>query len=194
MNTGYKQAVIAYKVSKPTGEALDVNGQLVSASGRKQAIALLEGHVNPNPSKYEVEFYYNKNGIVTGNPTISLDVQSCPIGYIRVNPARLILEEPAVSATFILECSNDWWLISGPTNYMGLDYPAGSAGQYNIRVTGIAIGDGYFTFQNIATLQTATLYVANVSGRPWILETGYWNNLGFWYADGIWNYNNIIHI
>lgn len=186
--TGYKQATVAYKVSRSGGEPLDVNGILTRISGRKQAIAVLEGYPNPDPIKYEVEFYYDKNGIVSGNPTISLDIQSCPIGYIRVNPTRLILEEPAVNATFTLECSNDWRLISGPTDYIGLDYTAGSAGQYTIRATGIAVGDGYFTFQDIATLQTTILYVANISGRPWILETGYWNNLGFWYTGGIWNY------
>lgn len=187
-NTGYKQATIAYKVSKPGGEPLDVYGQLTRMSGRKQAIALLTGHVNPDFSKYEIEFYYDKDGTITGNPTITYDVVSCPVGYIRVNPIRLILEEPAVSAMFILECSNDWRLISGPINYIDIDYKMGSAGQYTIKATGLAIGDGYFTFQNIATLQTAIIYIANVSGRPWVLEDGTWNMLGFWYNDGIWNY------
>lgn len=187
-NTGYKQAIIAYKVSKPSGEPLDVNGQLVRDSGRKQAIALLTGHVNPDPSKYETEFYYDKDGIISGNPTIKYDVTSCPVGYIRVNPTRLILEEPSVSATFILESFNDWRLISGPINYISLDYTAGNAGQYIIKAMGITIGDGYFIFQNVATLQTATLYVANVSGRPWVLENGKWNRLGFWYGNGIWKY------
>ena len=68
MNTGYKQATIAYKVSKPGGEPLDVDGNLTRISGKKQAIALLEGHVNPDASKYEVEFYYDKRGSVTGTP------------------------------------------------------------------------------------------------------------------------------
>lgn len=187
-NTGNKQAIIAYKVSKPGGEPLDVNGQLISVSGRKQAIALLQGHINPNPSLYEVEFYYDKDGTITGNPTITYDVVSCPVGYIRINPSRLILEEPAVSATFILESSSSWRLISGPTNYISIDYTAGSAGKYTITARGVNIGLGYFVFQNIATLQTATIFIANVSGRPWILEDGTWNMLGFWYNDGIWNY------
>ena len=187
-NTGYKQAVIAYKVSKPNGEPLDVNGQLTSVSGRKQAIALLEGHVNPDPTKYEVEFYYTKDGTVTGNPTITYDVLSCPVGYIRVSPSRLILEEPAVSATFTLESSSSWRLISGPTNFINIDYTAGGAGSYTITAKGVSIGQGYFIFQNVATLQTATIFIANVSGRPWILENGTWDMLGFWYDDGIWNY------
>lgn len=187
-NTGYKQAVIAYKVSKPGGEPLDVNGQLTSVSGRKQAIALLTGRVNPNPALYEVEFYYDKDGTITGNPTITYDVVSCPVGYIRVNPSRLILEEPAVSATFTLESSSSWRLINGPTGFISIDYTSGCAGAYVIKATGVAIGQGYFTFRNDATLQTATVYIANVSGRPWVLETGSWNMLGFWYNDGVWNY------
>lgn len=187
-NTGYKQAVIAYKVSKPGGEPLDVNGQLTSVSGRKQAIALLQGHFNPSPSLYDVEFYYDKDGAITGNPTITYDVHTCPIGYIRVNLSRLILEEPALSATFTLESSNSWRLISGPTNYVSIDFTAGSAGLYILNATGLQNGGGYFTFRNLATLQTATIYIAYVSGRPWVLEDGTWNMLGFWYNDGIWNY------
>lgn len=187
-NTGYKQAIIAYKVSKPDGEPIDVNGQLTSVSGRKQAIALLTGHVNPDPSKYEVEFYYDKNSVVTGNPTITYDVQNCPVGYIRITPARIILEAPTLKSTFVLESSSSWRVISGPTNYVALSLTTGGAGRYVITAEGVAIGEGYYVFENIATLQRTALYVAYVSGRPWVLETGYWNNLGFWYEDGIWNY------
>lgn len=187
-NTGYKQATIAYKVSKPGGEPLDVNGQLTSVSGRKQAIALLQGHINPDTSKYEVEYYYDKDGTITGNPTITYDIQSCPIGYIRVNPVRLILEYPTVSASFVLESSNTWRLIGGPTEHISIDYTAGSAGVYTISVSGISYGGGYFIFRNEATLQTATIYIVFVSGRPWVLEEGTWNMLGFWYNNGIWNY------
>lgn len=187
-NTGNKQAIIAYKVSKPGGEPLDVDGNLTRISGKKQAIALLIGHVNPNPNIYEVELYYDKSSIVTGNPTVTRDIVSCPIGYIRITPKRLILEEPAVSATFTLECSSSWRLISGPTNYISIDYRQGGAGTYVITATGIAVGQGYFIFRNEAILETATIYIANVSGRPWVLEDGTWNMLGFWYNDGIWNY------
>jgi hypothetical protein len=187
-NTGYKQAIIAYKVSKPGGEPLDVNGLLTSVSGRKQAIALLTGHVNPGPSKYEVEFYYNKDGTISGNPTITYDVEACPVGYIRITPTRIILEAPTLESAFVLESSSSWRVIGGPTNYVTLSLTAGGAGRYIITAEGITVGGGYYVFENVATLQRTTLYVAYVSGRPWVLETGYWNNLGFWYADGIWKY------
>lgn len=187
-NTGYKQATIAYKVSKPDGEPLDVYGELTRISGRKQAIALLQGYVNPDPSKYEVEFYYDKDGTITGNPTITYDVRSCPVGYIRVNPIRIILEEPVITATFTLESSNTWRLISGPTDYISVDYKQGSAGKYTITARGLILGQGTFIFRNEATLQTAAIVIVYVAGRPWVLEDGTWNMLGFWYNDGIWNY------
>lgn len=188
VNTGYKQAIIAYKVSKSNGEPLDIDGNLTRVSGKKQAISLLTGYNNPDPSKYEVESYFDKEAVISGNSTISLDQKSCPVGFINISIDRLILEEPVVKGTFTLESTNEWHLIDGPTNYVELDYTSGSAGIYTITATGVDIGDGFFVFQNIATYQTATIYIANLSGRPWILETGNWNNLGFWYSDGIWNY------
>lgn len=188
-NTGYKQATIAYKVSKPGGEPLDINGQLTRITGRKQAIALLEGHVNPDSSKYEVEFYYDNNGVVTGNPTITYDVQTCPIGYIRITPSRVVLGPDNITATVLLESSNSWKLISGLIDIVKLDYAEGSAGAYTITLTRTnVIGQGLLVFQNIATKATAGIYVVNAVSKPWILETGRWNNLGFWYDNGIWNY------
>lgn len=187
-NTGYKRAIIAYKVSKPSGEPLDVNGQLVRDSGRKQAIALLTGHINPAPSKYEIEFYYDKDGIISGNPTITYDVTSCPVGYIRVNPTRLILEGSTALVTFILESSSSWYLVSGPTDYIEISYTMGNAGRYMITARGIAVGQGYFIFRNSVTSQIATIFIANVLGRPWVLEDGSWNMLGFWYDSGIWKH------
>lgn len=187
-NSGYKQAVIAYKVSKPDGEPLDINGNLTRITGRKQAIALLSGYVNPDPSKYEVEFYYSKNGVITGNPSITYDVQSCPVGYLRVSPTRIILDPDNLTALITLESSNRWVLLSGPTNYVTLDFTAGSAGIYNIEAKGVTFGGGTFIFKNTVTLQEAAVYILYVAEKPWILDTGYWNNLGFWYDNGIWKF------
>lgn len=187
-NTGYKQATIAYKVSKPDGLPVDVNGQLTSISGRKQAIALLTGHINPDVSKYEIEFFYDKNGVILGVPTITYDVQSCPVGYIRVTPSHIVLEDPNNSASFTLESSNSWRMIKGPTEYISIDFTEGSAGVYEIAVKGLNIGQGYFTFQNVATLQNVSIYVAYVADKPWILEDATWNMLGFWYDNGIWKF------
>lgn len=187
-NTGYKQATIAYKVSKPGGEPLDVDGNLTRVSGKKPAIALLEGQINPDPSLYEVEFYYDRKGTITGNPTITYDVQTCPVGYIKVVPSRIILDLDTPDATFTLESSNSWRLISGPSVAV-IDYTEGSAGTYPITISRTeAIGQGYFIFRNEATFKTVQIFVVNVTARTWVLENGIWDMLGFWFNDGIWNY------
>lgn len=188
-NTGYKQSIIAYKVSKPGGEPLDVDGNLTRISGKKQAIALLTGQVNPNPNRYEVEFYYDKNGVLTGNPTISRDVVSCPVGYITVSPNRIVLDPDTPIIKVTLESSSTWRLIQ-QQNTATVDYISGSAGRYEISISRTGnVGQGYFIFRNEATLETATIYVINVISKPWVLDTGAWNMLGFWYNNGIWKYN-----
>lgn len=76
-NTGYKKATIAYKTDTE-GRALDINGQLCSVSGLRQAIALRQGFYNPSPALYEVEAYFTAG--VGGQPTESVDLVACPIG------------------------------------------------------------------------------------------------------------------
>ena len=78
-NTGYKQATVAYKVSNPGGEAVDIYNNLVRLSGQKQAIALLNGHSNPNPDQYEVESYFTPGQVLDENPTKIYDPDSCPV-------------------------------------------------------------------------------------------------------------------
>lgn len=186
-SNGFKQAIIASKTSLD-GLELDVNSIPVSISGRKQAIALLEGYDNPNPSLYELETTFLPGEMLYGIPTIQFDLTGCPIGYISIDKSTLILEEPSVTGTFTLISSSHWRLVSGPTEFISLDYLSGSAGTYIINATGINLGAGTFIFENQLTKQTASIYIANVSGRPWILQDGTWNMLGFWYNDGIWNY------
>lgn len=187
-NTGYKQATIAYKTT-PDGRPVDVDGRLTSVSGKRQAIALLIGRSNPNPALYEVEFYFNPSQTIQGQPTITYDVSACPVGYIRVMPTSLILDPANPSSTFELESTATWYLESYPNAIATIDYTNGSAGTYNITITKTnTVGQGPFIFKNIATNQTAVLWVSNVLSRPWVLDTGTWNMLGFWYDNGIWQF------
>lgn len=107
--------------------------------------------------------------------------------YLTVSPTRIVLEKPDTIEPFILTSSSPWTLISGPTQYIALDTTQGGEGAFTITATGLAIGQGLFTFQN-QTGQTATIHIAYVAGGPWILEDGTWNMLGFWYDNGIWNF------
>lgn len=187
-NTGYKQATIAYKTT-PDGRPVDVDGRLTSVSGKRQAIALLIGRPNPNPTLYEVQFYFNPNQTIQGRPTITYDVTSCPIGYISVTPTFVILEPSAPSATFTLESTAGWYLESYPPGIAEIDYTQGGAGIYEIRLVRTdLLGQGPFTFVNMLTLEKSTLWVSNVVSKPWVLDNGIWNMFGFWYDNGIWNF------
>lgn len=81
-NTGYNQAKVAYKTSPINGEPLDVNGEPTNISGLRQAIAVLNGFVNPDPTQYEIEFYFEPSGDIDGEQSITLDASACPIGQV----------------------------------------------------------------------------------------------------------------
>lgn len=78
-NTGYQQAIIAKKVTIPSGYPLDVDGELTSISGKLQAILLLEGQSNPDTTKYEVEGTFKAGEVVDGKPTKQYNTGKCPI-------------------------------------------------------------------------------------------------------------------
>lgn len=80
VNTGYKQAVIAYKYDKQTGWPVDVDGRRTSESGKRQAILLLEGWANPNPTLYEVQAYFPESAVIDGQNTSVWAPEDCPEG------------------------------------------------------------------------------------------------------------------
>lgn len=185
-NNGYKQATIAYKIDQE-GNPVDVNGQLTSISGRRQAIALIQGKANPNPSIYEVELVYVAGGDIQGTPSVSFDVKSCPFGYFLISPEFITLTEGSPTATITLESSSSWQLINAPQGIAALDVVEGSAGVYLIQAHRVGdIGQGPLIFKNV-TGQTVSIWVSSVITTPWVLETGNWNMLGFWFNGSIWN-------
>lgn len=186
-NNGYKQATVAYKTDI-NGQPVDINGQLTSVSGRKQSIALIAGKLNPNPALFEVEIIFNAGGYIEGTPSVIFDAVSCPFGNIWITPTYVVLTEVNPSATVILESDIEWVLLSYPSGIATIDTSAGSAGVYSIKLNrSETTGQGPYVFSNSAG-QTATLWVANVIDTPWILATGEWNMLGFWYDNEIWNF------
>jgi len=78
--TGYKQASIVYVVDRRTGQPLDINGNRTAESGRKQAIFVLEGFPNPNPTLYEIKGTFQEGAIVMGQPTSVKDTDECEQG------------------------------------------------------------------------------------------------------------------
>lgn len=78
-NTGYQQAVIAKKVSRPGNFPLDTEGNLCSDSGRKQAALILEGEENPYPDQYDVEGIFRYGDIIDGYDTRVYNPEACPV-------------------------------------------------------------------------------------------------------------------
>ncbi len=188
-NTGFLQATIAYKQSKPQGEPLDINGKPISETGLRQAIYLLNGTQNPDPTKYQVEGYFGTDGVITGNPTVIFSLENCPTGLIYVTPSRIVYAPNGSVQKITLYSSGGWELVSAP-NIGTLSQEEGETGYSYLELTPNANeGQGFFIFRNLETGNTAQIYVISAADPSvWILTTGFWNNLGFWYNNGIWNY------
>lgn len=186
-NNGYKQATIAYKVS-PEGLPVDIDGKLTSVSGKRQAIALLEGRANPDPLKYEVEIYFKPRQNIEGAPTVTPDVSDCPVYFIRAYSNRVVLTPDASYGEITIFSSNAWALTGATTNAQ-ITPTTGAEGATVISFK--KVGDESIqvaTFTNTTSGQTVDITVINVNSIMWILEDGSWNDLGFWLMDGIWNY------
>lgn len=188
-NTGYKQALIAYKVDRLTGQPLDINGIPISESGLRQAIFLLQGTSNPAPSLYQVEGYFNVGEFIYGEPTQAYRPDDCPAGIIYVSPNRLLMK-PTDGPVAVLLFSSDTWLLLSQPPIATVSPLGGAAGSFDVSIVPNGTeGQGWFIFQNTVSGAQAKVYVIiTADTNSWILVTGFWDNLGFWFSDGIWNY------
>lgn len=194
-NTGYKQAIVAYKVRTTDGAPLDINGNPTSESGLKQAIALLIGTANPNPAIYEIQFYFSEDAVLTGNPSFEYDPEGCATGFIVATPSTLIFDDTALTRDFTIFSSHDWVMGTIDAALIGVftfSVSSGVAGTSVVTATttdAAANGQGYIEFNNTVTGQKAKIYFVHVEDATiWILADGTWNALGFWNDAGIWNF------
>ena len=78
-NTGFQQAFYAARFTAKAEIPLDKDGNFCSISGAKQAIILLEGHDNPNPTKYEVIGSFKEGDVIDGYPSMIYNTEACPL-------------------------------------------------------------------------------------------------------------------
>lgn len=186
-NTGTLQARIAYKVS-PSGEPVDINGNLTSISGRRQAIALLVGVANPDPTKYEIEYTFNTGQLIEGTPTTKVDITYCPVSVFTIDKNYIVLHPGKVSDIINIFASYGWQFV-GPFEFATPSPTSAGGNTTPVTLTRTAtLGQGYMQFKDNTTGEVKTVYVVNTDALGWILESGTWNNLRFWEAAGIWNY------
>lgn len=187
IQTGLKQATIAYRVAAPSGEPLDINGQLISISGRKQAIALLTGTPNPNPALYEVQEYFNSGGLIGGEITV-VGSPDCPPSFFSITPASILLSPTNLTAVLTVVCSGGWALLSAIGPSITLSKTSGT-GNATITVTRTATaGEGDLIFKAVGIATTIKIHYVNAEADAWILETGLWRNYKLWKNDGLWIY------
>lgn len=187
MNNGYKQATVLYKIT-PDGLAVDVDGRLTIDSGKKQAIALMNETINPDPNLYEVELFFNSGASVWGVPSIMYDPSDCPVSIFSVNKNYIVIH-PANVAELITVYSTYGWYLKDAVPFANFVPPnAGNNTTTSSVQPGGAYGQGYATLKEITTGKELQIYVVNTDALGWILETGYWNYLRFWEAGGVWNY------
>lgn len=184
-NSGLQQATIMYRVSKIDGAPLDINGELTSISGLKQAIYLLVGYANPNPALFQVMGYYPAHGSIAGVPTYAYNMDACPVFPFWTDPTTVELVEVETD-TITLYSALPWSLVS--INTIATVTPtSGGTGFYSIVFTKTATqGEETFIFRNSLGAQIS-VNVINVDNRLWILADGTWNSLGFWYNTETWN-------
>lgn len=187
-NTGYRQATIAYKIDATNGEPLDVDGNRTADSGKRQAILLLDGTLNPNVAAFEVQGYFSAGARVGGVSTRIFDPLRCPSGDIFVTPVRTVLPPDGAPYTIVLYSSGPWTVAANPLATLSV-YSGGAGYSYIIVTPSNTEGQHVYTFTNTLSGRTAAhrLILTNNTDL-WILETGVWNDLGFWTPNGIWNY------
>ncbi len=187
INTGNKQATIAYKISA-SGQPVDIYGKPISDSGRKQAIALMVGQTNPNPTLYEIEMYFAPGDLVNGEPTTTTDIGDCPISIFSINPGDIVLHPGNPDDAVSIYSTYGWHLIGSYAYVTAAPSTAGSGYTDVLLTRTTTLGQGLVQFQDDATGEIKSVYVINTDALGWILETGFWQNLRFWDASGVWNY------
>lgn len=188
MNNGNLQARVAYKVS-PNGDAIDINGQLTSVSGRRQAIAVMLGTPNPDNTKYEVELTFNPGQFIEGTPTTYVNLEICPISIFIIDKNYIVLHPGNIAEVLNLYSSFGWSYI-GSVPFATVSPTTGAGGENTTATVSrtSTLGQGLLTFKDNTTNETKTVYVVNTDALGWILESGFWNDLRFWESTGIWNY------
>lgn len=185
--TGYSQAAVVYRVRASDGAPVGLDGKPISETGNKQAIAILAGRTNPDPSKYVVQMFYAPEAILEGVPTVQLS-DDCATGYIFLSEARVVFFAGG-AAQLVNVTSSDPWDILSDAGLVTVTPNTGPQDVTQVSVAPIAdtYGEGDVIFRNITTGQTVRLHVISAEDDVWILEDGTWNALGFWHGDGIWN-------
>lgn len=165
-NTGYQVATYAVKQTIDKGEALDINGDLCSISGKKQAIMILQGKSNPDSSKYESEGTFTPDSVLKGGNVVKkLNYMECRpeiTGSITATPNLIILTRNVRTKNVTINSQHDWKLIQA-SDKATCNTNEGGAGSYTVRFDrNTNYGNGTFKFKNTYTQEEIDVKVQNL--------------------------------
>jgi len=188
IQTGLKQATVAYLATKETGEPLDINGELTSVSGRKQAIALLEGETNPNAALYEVAGYFEASALLEGEPTAEPS-PDCPPSSFSVSPLSVQLSPDTLTAVISVLSSGPWAIVGAvPAGFTMSQTSGTGAAEITITRT-VSVGPFVLVLKPSDFPTSISVDVLNLESINWILETGAWRNYKLYKNNGLWKFN-----
>jgi hypothetical protein len=188
VRSGYKLANYVLKETKES-QALDINGNLCNQSGRKQAIYVLEGTLNPNPNIYEIKGEYTASTKSIGGVSIVVrDIVQCAPYFANsiTVPLRQLILSDENNITVLLSSLHRWQLMN-PSNIVACSPEQGKAGKTALVFSKTnSEGIANYYFRNLVTQQTVTLNVINKKDVEWVLKNGTWSETGVWLISGIW--------
>lgn len=165
-NTGYQVATYALKETIDKGEALDINGELCSISGKKQAIVVLQGKSNPDSSKYESEGTFTPDSVLKGGNVVKkLNYMECRpeiTGSITATPNLITLTRNVRTKNVTIYSQHDWKMIQA-SDKATCNLNEGGAGDNIAKFDrNTNYGNGTFKFKNTYTQEEIDVKVQNL--------------------------------
>ena len=165
-NTGYQVATYALKQTIDKGEALDINGDLSTISGKKQAIVILQGKSNPDSSKYESEGTFTPDSVLKGGNVVKkLNYMECRpeiTGSITATPNLITLTRNVKTKNVTIYSQHDWKMIQA-SDKATCNLNEGGAGDSIAKFDrNTNYGNGTFKFKNTYTQEEIDVKIQNL--------------------------------
>lgn len=165
-NTGYQVATYALKETTDKGEPLDINGDLCTVSGKKQAIVILQGKSNPDSSKYESEGSFTADSVLKGGNVVKkLNYMECRpeiTGSITANPNLLTFTRKQKTKNVTIYSQHDWKMIQA-SDKADCNLNEGGAGDSIAKFDrNTNYGNGVYKFKNTYTQEEIDVNIRNL--------------------------------
>jgi len=187
--TGYE--IASYVIKKTAdGQAIDINGNLCSSLGLKQAIQVLDGTSNPDEWAYEIESTYSENhSYIDDCFLLRYNPEKCPSykkNTIWLDESQIIFDETTEKISVKLH-SFDEWELTEMSDIVTCCPVEGEAGEYTLTFAkGQTRVPSSFTFQNTRTKDITCINIVNNPGTEWVLKDGKWLGKGYWLKNKKW--------